>query len=118
MSGSYPFNRNRLLLFSCLLLSLFFLPGCYTYRIATEAQAGAEPSKQITAHSLFWGLVQKPKDYIHTPICDSLGVNGLAEITVKTNFAYSLVTVVTLGIWSPAKVQWRCGKPCKKTGTL
>ena len=118
MSSSSPFSRNPLALFFLLLVATFFFSGCYTYRIATEAQAGVEPSKQITAHSLFWGLVQKPKDYIHTPICDSLGVNGLAEVTVRTNFAYSLVTVITLGIWSPVKVQWRCGKPCKKTGTL
>lgn len=103
------------------LLTLFattlFLSSCYSYRVATHAQAGTEPSKPVTAHSFFWGLVQKPAQ-IHTPICDSLGVNGMAEVTVKTNLGYALITVVTLGIWSPMKVQWKCSKPCKKTGTL
>jgi Bor protein len=94
------------------------LNSCYTYRVATQAQAGAEASKPVTAHSLFWGLVQKPKDFIRTPVCDSLGVNGMAEVTIKTNLGYAFITVVTLGIWSPMKVQWKCGKPCKKTGTL
>lgn len=91
--------------------------SCYSYRVATNAQPGSEVSKLVTAHSFFWGLIQKPKQ-IQTPICDSLGVNGMAEVTMKTNFGYALITVVTLGIWSPIKVQWKCGKPCKKSGTL
>ena len=94
-----------------------FFSSCYTYRVATNAQAGTEALKPITVHSLFWGLVKNPKE-IHTPVCDSLGVNGMAEVTMRTNFGYALITVATLGIWSPMKVQWKCGKPCKKTGTL
>src|SRR3954471_23462750 len=98
------------------LITVFFIvivfSSCYNYRIATHAQAGAEVSQQSTAHSFFWGLLQKPPT-ISTPICDSLDVNGLAEVTVKTNFGYSLINVATLGIWCPVRVQWKCGKPCK-----
>ncbi|WP_431199764.1 Bor/Iss family lipoprotein [Mucilaginibacter sp. P25] len=66
---------------------------------------------------LFWGAIQSPKRIV-TPICDSLGSNGMAEVTVKNNFGYSLLTVVTLGIWSPARVEWKCGKPCAKDGVI
>ena len=97
-------------------LTLVF-SSCYPYRVSTHAQPGAEASKPITVHSLFWGAVQKPKE-IHTPVCDSLDVNGMAEVTMKTNFGYALITVVTLGIWCPMKVEWKCSKPCKKTGVL
>ena len=100
-----------------LILMILFFSSCYSYRVGTNAQPGSEISKPVTAHSFFWGLIQKPKQ-IHTPVCDSLGVNGMAEVTIKTNFGYSLITVVTLGIWSPMKVQWKCSKPCKKSGTL
>ena len=102
-----------------LLLATFIvlLSSCYSYRVATQAQAGTETFKTITAHSLFWGLVKKPTE-IHTPLCDSLQINGLAEVTVKSNFGYSLITVFTLGIWSPIKLEWKCGKPCKKSGEL
>lgn len=93
------------------------LSSCYTYRVTTQAQPGAEASKPVTANAFFWGLVQKPVE-IHTSVCDSLGVNGMAEVTVKNNFGYSLITVVTLGIWSPVKIQWKCSKPCKKSGEL
>ncbi len=96
--------------------SLLF-SSCYTYRVGTNAQEGAVASKPIVAHSFFWGLISKPPQ-IHTPICDSLEVNGMAEVTMKTNFGYALITVATLGIWSPMQVQWKCSKPCKKTGTL
>lgn len=99
------------------ILLFFFFTSCYSYKVATHAQPGTEVSKTVTAHSFFWGLVQKPAQ-IHTPVCDSLQVNGMAEVTVKTNFGYALITVATLGIWSPVKVQWKCSKPCKKTDTL
>ncbi|HMH22287.1 MAG TPA: hypothetical protein VK563_10945 [Puia sp.] len=99
-----------------LAISLFFLNSCYSYRVATKAQAGAEINTR-TANSFFWGLVQKPQE-ITTPICDSLNANGMAEVVVKTNFGYSLITVLTLGIWCPMKIEWKCSKPCQVVGHL
>jgi len=111
---NYAFLRNQV--FSVLMMVLF-CSSCYSYRIATQALPGTEVSQTKTVHSFFWGLVQKPGE-IHTPVCDSLGVNGVAEVTIKTNLGYSVITVVTLGIWSPMKVEWKCSKPCKKSDTL
>jgi hypothetical protein len=96
---------------------ILFSSSCYTYRVTTQAQAGTE-TFSAPAHSFFWGLVKSPKNDIHTPVCDSLESNGVSEVTVKTNLGYSIITVVTLGIWCPMKVEWKCAKPCKKTGTL
>ncbi len=101
-----------------LLAMVLFCSSCYQYRVATQAGPGTEFSKPVTAHVFFWGLVQKPKNDVHTPLCDSLGVNGMSEVVVKNNFGYSLITVATLGIWSPIRLQWKCSKPCKKTDTL
>ena len=114
---SLHINCIRNMVFTGMISVTLLSSSCYSYRVAINAQAGSEASKLITANSFFWGLIQKPKE-IHTPVCDSLGVNGVAEVTMKTNFGYALITVVTLGIWSPMKVQWKCGKPCKKSGTL
>ena len=97
-------------------ISIFF-SSCYSYRVATQAQAGTETSKPITAHSFFWGLLKSPKE-IHTPVCDSLGTNGMAEVNIRNNFGFSLITVATLGIWSPMRIEWKCSKLCKKTGIL
>ena len=109
-------NPLKQLLPACLISMTVMCSSCYTYRIATNAQAGTEVSKR-TVHSFLWGLAQKPST-ITTPICDSLGVNGMSEVTMKTNLGYSLITVLTLGIWCPMKVEYKCSKPCKKSDTL
>lgn len=115
-----PLRLNRPLYFyrkliPAVLISLM-LCSCYTARVETKAQAGSEVSHQ-NVNFFFWGAIQSPKRIV-TPICDSLGSNGMAEVTVKNNFGYSLLTVVTLGIWSPARVEWKCGKPCAKDGVI
>ncbi|MES2372782.1 MAG: hypothetical protein V4557_09395 [Bacteroidota bacterium] len=94
------------------------MTSCYSYRISTRAQPGAEFSKTTTAHSFFWGLAQNPKNGITTPNCDSLDVNGMSVVEVKTNLGFALITVATLGIWSPMQVRWKCSKPCQQTGRL
>jgi hypothetical protein len=109
-----PYCLGRKLL-SALLLTLIF-SSCYTARVATRAQPGSEVAHQ-NVNFFFWGVIQSPKR-INTPICDSLNVNGLSEVMVKNNFGYSLITVVTLGIWSPTRLEWKCSKPCQKVGTL
>ncbi len=108
---------GRVVTLAWLLFTSLFFCSCYSYRVATHAQAGTETVATVTAHSFFWGLLKKPKE-IHTPICDTLEVNGMSEVVIKNNFGYSLITVATLGIWSPIKLEWKCGKPCKKCGTL
>jgi hypothetical protein len=95
----------------------FFFSSCYSYRIATNAQAGTEITKK-RVNAYFWGLLQSPKNGITTPNCDTLNANGMAEVQVKTNLGYAVITVVTLGIWCPIQVSWKCGKPCQKTQTL
>jgi hypothetical protein len=100
------------MIFACI------LTGCFSYRISTHAQAGTGMSKTTTAHSFFWGLAQSPKNGITTPNCDSLDVNGMSVVKVKTNLGFALITVATLGIWSPVQVQWQCSKPCQQSGRL
>lgn len=114
MRSQHPLLHCRRFLFALSFTIIF--SSCYTSRVATHAQAGSEVSGATVNH-FFWGLVQSPKR-VTTPICDSLGSNGLAEVTVKNNFGYSLITVVTLGIWSPTRIEWKCGKPCQKVGSL
>ncbi len=96
---------------------LMMLSSCYTYRLQTHAQAGSEITT-INANSYFWGLLQKPKGGITTPLCDSLDVNGVSVVRVRTNLGYALITIVTLGIWCPMKIDYRCSKPCQIHGHL
>ena len=113
----YPLYRSGRRPLSIFFLSLIVvLSSCYPARVATHAQAGTEASHQ-TVNFFFWGAIQSPKQ-VTTPVCDSLGVNGMAEVTVKNNFGYALITVVTLGIWSPTRLEWKCSKPCQIQGKL
>jgi hypothetical protein len=94
-----------------LLLIVIFCTSCYSYRITTHAQGGTE-LQQVKAASLFWGLAQTPK-LILTPNCDSLGLNGMAEVHLRRNFGGFLLAAVTLGIYCPILVEWKCSKPCQ-----
>jgi hypothetical protein len=93
--------------------------SCYTYRLATHAQPATDEltTTTIHAHSLFWGLLNKPQ-VLQTPNCDKLGVNGVSEVTVKTNLGYALLTIATLGIYCPVNITWKCAKPCQQTESL
>lgn len=115
MNALLPATRRQAALLFCACM-LFCCSGCYTYRISTRAQEGTElSSKQVNAY--FWGLVQSPKA-ITTPICDSLNINGMAVVQVKTNLGYALITVATLGIWCPMRIEYKCSKPCQQTSPL
>jgi hypothetical protein len=62
--------------------------------------------RNTTAHTFFWGLVQDPQTVVATN-CES---NSLDNVRVSTNYGYALVTVLSLGIWSPLEVNWRCAE--------
>jgi len=97
-----------------LLLCLALASACYHYRAQPLGVAGA-PATEYTGEvvwSLVWGLVQE------NPRIDNCQGQGLAEVRVTSNFGFALLTVVTLGLAAPAKVEWRCAKPKPPTGVI
>ncbi|WP_461131323.1 Bor/Iss family lipoprotein [Spirosoma aerophilum] len=109
-------SKKRLWVHQFTLVALLFLTqSCYHYRITTSRFDPSTGYQKKTAHSFFWGLVQK--NVIATN-CDSLNLKSLDEVRMTTNFGYSLITVATLGIWSPVRVEWKCPKPCPREGEL
>ncbi len=93
-------------------LALFLLThqSCYHYRIQAPQFDPSTEYQRKTAHNLFWGLV-KPKD-LQPANCNQ---KALDEVYVTTNLGYALITVATLGIWCPLRVEWKCAKPCPKS---
>jgi hypothetical protein len=103
-----------------LILILLLTQSCYHYRVSS---ANFDPSTNYskkTVHSFLWGAIQKRTNGIDvvTDNCDSLQINKVDEVRVTTNFGYSLINVVTLGIWCPMQIQWKCAKPCGRIGTI
>lgn len=104
-----------------LLLTSFLLSGCYHYRAAARQPAGEDAvggSRGVAASggevvwSLLWGAVQE------TPTIDNCQGEDLAEVTVHTNLAFSLLTVATVGLVAPAEVEWWCAKPDPAPGEI
>jgi Bor protein len=95
-----------------LFISECMLTSCYSYKIATHAQEGSEFQKD-TIDSYFWGIMSKPAK-LTTTLCDSLKTPGISELKVHRTFGNSLVTVLTLGIYSRVIVEYKCSKNCTK----
>ena len=102
---------NRLLL----ALLLFGGTGCYQYRVLNTTNDPATEYQKKVLWSSFWGLVNKPKNFV-VPNCAA--TSALDEVQFQTNFGYSLITVASLGILEPVQVRWKCHKPCQRTDDL
>ena len=112
---AYILKHRVLAIIFCLLFSST-APGCYHYRVTTiEGDGGASTEYQKKVlWSYCWGLVNKPRDFV-VPNCDSTALN---EVRYTTSFGYAFVTVASLGLLCPTKVEWKCHKPCQRIGGL
>jgi len=88
--------------------------GCSTIHVYQAGDlAGNQPgteweSKRV--NTFFWGALRQDV------IVDNCRVGNdrihMEEIKVEKNFGSILATVVTLGLWEPSKISWKCAKPC------
>ena len=108
------------------LLLTYASTGCATYHVYQRggtggydegSQPGTQWSEKKRLDALFWGLVRE--DYIvdQCTLPDGTRV-GFDEVQIETNLGYILATVVTLGIWVPIDVSYRCAKPPGPSGSL
>ncbi|MBI3218414.1 MAG: hypothetical protein HYZ44_02785 [Bacteroidetes bacterium] len=103
-----------------LLLTMTLTQGCYHYRVASAKFDPSTNYQKKRVDSFFWGAAQKRTNAIDvvTANCDSLNINKIDEVRVTTNYGYALITVVTLGIWCPIQIEWKCAKPCEREGSI
>lgn len=104
-----------------LAIIMICLQSCYQYRVSSaNFDPGDEYSKPQRVNSYLWGKIQNRKNGIDLVAddCDSLNINKMDEVLISTNFIYSLINVVTLGIWCPINIQYKCSKPCQRIGTI
>ncbi|MEO6135274.1 MAG: hypothetical protein ABIP35_08985 [Ginsengibacter sp.] len=97
--------------------SFFGWTSCSTTQVVSKYDCDTfahNPLNQKTTWSFLWGLVQ-PKDII--PHCDERS-NHMNKVTVKNNYAFALLTVVTLGIVMPQKIEWCCAPYSPQTESL
>lgn len=110
------------------LLSLALLcttTGCYRYHVyQVGGTAGREQGNQPgtewrsrTLHSFAWGAVRQDLPVDNCQLANGQRF-GIEEVRVDTNLAFLLASTVTLGLWVPLEVSWRCARPPVPTGTL
>ena len=88
------------------LVLLCSLSGCATYRITVPDSDPLGNYHSKTMHAYFWGLSMDPQ--VFSAECEGEGIN---DVQVVRNYGHDLISVITLGIWMPIDVRFRCKAP-------
>ncbi len=100
--------KKQLTFYAFALLLSLETSSCATVRVRTNA---AQPAALVckdcegNLNRWFWGYLYNGEFMVNN--CDS---KALQAIQVKTTFWQGAVSVVTLGIYCPVKVNWSCAK--------
>lgn len=101
------------------LAALLLLCGCASYQVTVpdsdpirlEGQATAYQKK--TMHAFFWGLLLDPQ--VFAAECHGQGIN---DVVIDRTLVHDLAGVITLGLWMPTDVRFRCKVPPTRPGVL
>ena len=81
------------------------LSGCAYHRLTGPVPDPADQSYHRIHSSAFgWGAFEQQT------VASLCPTNLLAEVRVRTSLGQSLATVLTLGAWQPATIEYRCSK--------
>jgi hypothetical protein len=71
---------------------------------------GQDGFTKKTVHTFFWGALQQNLLPPASSATSKTPANckSLRQVKLPMNYGYSLITVATLGIWSPMRVAWQC----------
>lgn len=99
--------------------------GCYRYHLLVPEPDPVVTSCRRTVHTLAWGLITRDTRTTHceTAVPDTVASacrqsNAIDQVRVSSNFGFTLLTVVTLGFWSPVELRWHCAKPQEGPGEI
>ena len=109
------FPRKGLIAF--FIIFCFALYSCTSTHVISKYDCDTfanNPLNKRTTWSFAWGLVQ-PKDI--NPKCDSR-FNHMNKVTAKNNLGFALISVATLGIVMPQRVEWCCAPYSPATDSL
>lgn len=96
-----------------LLIAATLLEGCAYHRLVVREPSPADQYyHSVSSAALGWGAVEEQR------VAEKCGSNALSEVRVKTSLLQALATVLTLGFWQPAEVEYRCAKPPTGLGTI
>jgi hypothetical protein len=86
--------------------------GCVTHQlIVRNPNPTDDRPAAVSSNGFGFGAVQRR----NVADCDS---NLIDEVRVRQTLAQALATVLTLGLWMPARIEYRCAKVPSVTGTI
>jgi hypothetical protein len=100
-------------------MGLFFLSGCASFQVSVpdsdpiKFEGYTEGYQSRTMHAYFWGLLLDPQ--VFAAECHGQGIN---DVVIYRTLAHDLAGVITLGLWMPTEVHFRCKAPPTRPGTL
>jgi len=123
---AHPSPRRGLLVVSFVLACALPSSACITHHVyqiggPLGLEQGNQPGTEWegkTLHALVWGAVLRQDLPIDTCKLGDGTRLGIEEIKIDKNFGHVLASVLTIGLWQPVKVSWRCARPPVPTGTL
>jgi hypothetical protein len=99
--------------------------ACYRVHLLAPEPDPVTTACRRTVHTLAWGLVTRDtrSTYCEAAVPDSVATaceqsNAIDQVRVSSNFGFTLLTVLTLGFWSPVQLEWHCAKPTEEPGEL
>ena len=93
-----------------LVAALVLLEGCVRYRVVVPEPNPATDYESATMHAYFWGAVEE------TLPVENCVDNLIDEVRVVQTFPNLVVSVLSLGVWMPMEVEWRCAKRPQSVG--
>lgn len=85
-----------------LALAITLAPGCAVYRLEPRSSDELGQYTSVTAHGFCWGLFMSPEPI--TVDCEST----INDVQVVRNWGYDWISVLTLGLWMPLELRYRC----------
>jgi hypothetical protein len=79
------------------------LSGCAYHRVVVANPNPGSPWQSAQSNAFGLGAVQH-RTVVNCP------TNLIDEVRVRQSFGEALATVLTLGLWAPARIEYRCAK--------
>ncbi len=89
------------------------LQGCAYHRlVAASGEAPDQRYHAVESSAVGWGAIEQQN------VAEQCVTNAMFEVRTRTSFLQSLATVLTLGFWQPARMEYRCAKPPVGVGEI
>lgn len=103
--------------FAVLLLAAFTTRCTTVHGYQTGGPGGREQANQPgteweskTSNTFLWGAIRQDVFINNCRLGDGSRIN-IEEFKIEKKAPHIIATVLTLGLWEPMKISWKCAKP-------